>query len=710
MEFLHDGAPEMRARRRAGSRPRSPSPRAAPDDLGADACGDLLARLNLTSGERKARHYDHEVKGLTVIKPFVGVDADVPAEATVFLARHGSLARASCSPRASTRSSPTSTPRRWPRRVVDEAVRRQLCAGARLDRIAALDNFCWPDPVQSETHTRTASTSWPSWCAPAAACTDACRAYGVPLISGKDSMKNESTMGGVKICVPPTLLVSAIGQIDDVRQALTLDFKQAGDVLFLLGETGDQTGGSEYYRYLGRAATAWRRSRASRRRTSATGRPAVDPEQHPAALPGPRRARSAAGWCARRRPRRRGGLAVCLARCAMAGRPGRSRSTWTPAPAPPSLTADLALFGESNGRFLVTVAAEDDGGVRGALRRAACAARRHASPPSRGCVVHRGDERLIDAGLDDARAAVQGGARAMPDGSSVDALRGPAGRGAGAATRRRARAGAHRPGSQLRGRDRRRLPAGRRHAQRVPLLDLLDGGGRSADRLSTSSPSSAASPSATTWAPALSSPTRSATGSTISCSSSSTAAAWRIGICNGFQTMVRLGLLPGFDGDYRTPRATLAPNDRLGYWDCWVRLAVDPESPCVWTRGIDTLELPSRHGEGKFLAADDGGAERLEDEPPDRRCATSTPTAGRPRTGRPTRTARPARWPASATRRGRLFGLMPHPDAYLYPFQHPQWHAAAAAGDAAGRGRRAGDLPQRRRRRGGRRPARPEPA
>jgi len=74
-----------------------------------------------------------------------------------------------------------------------------------------------------------------------------------------------------------------------------------------------------------------------------------------------------------------------------------------------------------------------------------------------------------------------------------------------------------------------------------------------------------------------------------------------LGICNGFQTMARLGMLPGLDGDYRTPRATLAPNDRLGYRDAWVRLAFDADSPCVWTRGLQTMEMPTRHGEGKFL-------------------------------------------------------------------------------------------------------------
>lgn len=145
-----------------------------------------------------------------------------------------------------------------------------------------------------------------------------------------------------------------------------------------------------------------------------------------------------------------------------------------------------------------------------------------------------------------------------------------------------------------------------------------------------------------------------------------------LGICNGFQMMTRLGMLPGFDGDYRTPRATIAPNDRLGYWDTWIRLAADPSSPCVWTRGIDFLELPTRHGEGKFLAADDGVLARLE---AGRQIALRYIDAA----GRATE-----EWPANPNGSpggiaglcdptGRLFGLMPHPDAFLYPFQHPQW-------------------------------------
>jgi phosphoribosylformylglycinamidine synthase len=144
-----------------------------------------------------------------------------------------------------------------------------------------------------------------------------------------------------------------------------------------------------------------------------------------------------------------------------------------------------------------------------------------------------------------------------------------------------------------------------------------------------------------------------------------------LGVCNGFQTMVRLGILPGFDGDYRTPRATLAPNDRIGYRDAWITLTLDRGSPCVWTRGIDSIALPARHGEGKFLA-DQDVMRRLD--------------AGRQIVaryagpdGNPTE-----EWPHNPNGSpggvagicdptGRLFGLMPHPDAFLYPFHHPLW-------------------------------------
>jgi len=158
-----------------------------------------------------------------------------------------------------------------------------------------------------------------------------------------------------------------------------------------------------------------------------------------------------------------------------------------------------------------------------------------------------------------------------------------------------------------------------------------------------------------------------------------------LGICNGFQTMVRLGLLPGLDGDYRTPRATLAPNDRLGYRDAWVRVAFDPRSPCVWTRGLDAMDLPARHGEGKFLCESAELLARLES-------AGQVPARYVDPDGRPT-----LEWPHNPNGSpgavagvcdpsGRLFGMMPHPDAYLYPFHHPDWRRRAARSEAPTQG------------------------
>jgi len=156
-----------------------------------------------------------------------------------------------------------------------------------------------------------------------------------------------------------------------------------------------------------------------------------------------------------------------------------------------------------------------------------------------------------------------------------------------------------------------------------------------------------------------------------------------LGICNGFQTMVRLGMLPGFDREYRTPRATLAPNDRLGYRDAWIELGFDPSSPCLWTRGLDRMPLPTRHGEGKFVVESEAVLERLE---ANRQIAARYVDAD----GKPTET-----WPHNPNGSphgiagicdpsGRLFGLMPHPDAYLYPFHHPRW-THRHAGEASGR-------------------------
>ncbi len=153
-----------------------------------------------------------------------------------------------------------------------------------------------------------------------------------------------------------------------------------------------------------------------------------------------------------------------------------------------------------------------------------------------------------------------------------------------------------------------------------------------------------------------------------------------LGICNGFQTLIKLGLLPGGDGELRQT-VSLVDNDRLGYWDAWVRLAVDPDSPCVFTRGLAdvVVEFPSRHGEGKLVYGDAAQRAVLEDRhlvPVRYADAQGLPTEAWP--DNPDGSPGGAAGLCDAS--GRVFGLMPHPEAYLYPENHPRWISRREAG------------------------------
>ena len=145
-----------------------------------------------------------------------------------------------------------------------------------------------------------------------------------------------------------------------------------------------------------------------------------------------------------------------------------------------------------------------------------------------------------------------------------------------------------------------------------------------------------------------------------------------LGICNGFQTLVNLGLLPGIDGDYRSRKVALAGNDCGNFRDQWVNLAVTPDSPCVFTSGLEQFELPVRHGEGKFYA-EPGIIDQLE-----KNYQVALRYAGPD--GNPAAGAFPLNPNGSLNdiagicdSTGRIFGLMPHPEAYNHPTNHPDW-------------------------------------
>jgi phosphoribosylformylglycinamidine synthase subunit PurQ / glutaminase len=146
-----------------------------------------------------------------------------------------------------------------------------------------------------------------------------------------------------------------------------------------------------------------------------------------------------------------------------------------------------------------------------------------------------------------------------------------------------------------------------------------------------------------------------------------------LGVCNGFQLLVKLGMLPGFEGCYDCQTVTLTFNDSGRFEDRWVHLRINPASPCIFTRGIRTLYLPVRHGEGKFVVRDNGVRERLHRDNlvalqySDEQCREATLEYP----ANPNGAVDGIAGICDAT--GRIFGLMPHPEAFHHRTNHPRW-------------------------------------
>jgi phosphoribosylformylglycinamidine synthase len=189
----------------------------------------LLSSPNIASKASVIRIYDHEVQGGTVVKPLTGIEADAPSDATVIKpigtkGRKGIVLSNGVNPEYGKRDAYKMA---WS--VMDEAIRNAVAVGADPERIAVLDNFCWGDPLCPET--------LGSLVEACRGCHDAALFYGTPFISGKDSLNNEYLgADGLRHAVPPTLLISAIGIVQDVNQSITMDLKEAGNIIYLVGE------------------------------------------------------------------------------------------------------------------------------------------------------------------------------------------------------------------------------------------------------------------------------------------------------------------------------------------------------------------------------------------------------------------------------------------------------------------------------------------
>jgi phosphoribosylformylglycinamidine synthase len=251
MEFLHDGAPRMELSA-VWKRPDLPqSITIDPATIGDHAVflEDMLARPNICSKEYVIRQYDHEVQGGSVIKPLVGDELDGPGDACVIRPVLGSNKGLVISNGICPKYSDLDT--YWMMaNCIDEAIRNAVAVGADIRHMAGVDNFCWCDPVQSEK-TPDGEYKLAQLVRANQALAHFCMGYGVPCISGKDSMKNDYTGGTTKISIPPTVLFSVMGVIPDITKCQTSDFKAPDELIYILGMTKAELGGSEFCSQLG---------------------------------------------------------------------------------------------------------------------------------------------------------------------------------------------------------------------------------------------------------------------------------------------------------------------------------------------------------------------------------------------------------------------------------------------------------------------------
>ncbi|MBI2578993.1 MAG: phosphoribosylformylglycinamidine synthase [Candidatus Aenigmarchaeota archaeon] len=338
MDFLHNGVPKKRLRAK-WQQPCYEEPDFPEPDIDY-ALLEILGRHNIASKESTVRMYDHEVQAQTVVKPFTGAANDGPSDAAVIwplemqrkmsfrglVVAHGINANYGL---VDTYHMAASN--------IDEAIRNAVAAGATPERIWLLDNFCWSSSDDAYRLAQLVRAG--------KACHDYSVAFGTPFISGKDSMFNDyfDKETGIRISVPPTLLISSGGVIPDIRKAVTMDAKRPGNLVYVVGGTYPELGGSEYFAMMGsRKGEAW----------IGNNIPKVDAAKARKTYRALNQAISR-GYVASCHDCSDGGLGVALAEMAFAGGYGMRVYLDNIAGAIPR--NDYVLFSESNSRFVVEV-------------------------------------------------------------------------------------------------------------------------------------------------------------------------------------------------------------------------------------------------------------------------------------------------------------------------------------------------------------------
>jgi len=384
MEFLHHGLPRrhMKAVWQPRQYPESPIEN---EDLNTTLLR-LLAASNIRSKEDVVRRYDHEVQGATVIKPFVGVQDDGPSDATVL--RPLEVADSFIGLAIGCGINPNYgliDPYNMAISAIDEAIRNVVAVGADPSRIAILDNFCWGNP-QIEDRLGGLVRA-------AKGCYDEALRYRTPFISGKDSLNNEylDTKTGQQVAIPPSLLISAIGIVPDVRSCVTSDLKVAGNLLYILGETKEELGGSAYYRLHGMIG--------NRPPTAAAAGPQTAQALHSAIR---------AGFVRACHDCSEGGIGAALAEMAIGGNLGVEVHLEEIPGAEGIASAAAVLFSESNGRYVVEVRPENQSDFEAMMRDIPYGLIGKVTQTPKVTVFGAGDAALLSVGLQALRQAWRG--------------------------------------------------------------------------------------------------------------------------------------------------------------------------------------------------------------------------------------------------------------------------------------------------------------
>jgi phosphoribosylformylglycinamidine synthase subunit PurSL len=342
MNFLHKGLPQQE-KEAVWKTPRHKEPAfSQPKDLAQDL-KKILASWNVCSKEWVIRQYDHEVQGASVLKPLTGIQDDGPGDAAVIKplpdSDLGIIIANGINPKYG-----DIDPYWMAASAIDEALRQIVAVGGNLDEVALLDNFCWGNPEKPDRLGALVRA--------AQACYDIALAYGTPFVSGKDSFYNEYETEEGNICIPHTLLVSAMGVMKNINRVITMDCKQAGNLIYVIGATANELGGSHYYAVRGAIGSKVPKVDAVK------GKKLMD------ALS----AATAKGLVKACHDCSEGGIGVAAAEMAFASGLGMEIRLGKVPLAEAMDRDDLVLFSESNTRFIAEVAPADKKAFEAALK------------------------------------------------------------------------------------------------------------------------------------------------------------------------------------------------------------------------------------------------------------------------------------------------------------------------------------------------------